>query len=352
MWRRALVLSIVLLGMGTGQASFAQEKGDAIGDLKTQLNELRSTVQALQAENQRLQATLAHQQRVAAASRQGGTPYEHINLFDPSQSVELFPRAGAAPPSWLDILIEQNRQRTLEAMMRQRANERLVDERLARIGAESRAIGAAYAPRPLREGVLAGGDPKALRDQLTSARSADFDSLFSQPQVKEYFQTKVGRLEGEAAAAVAVRRGLSRVIASADVHMLARQLRQDIADTTALFGSDGHPPAGFEFGAARTRELRDSSNPQISGPTRDTLAISRRAAAVNAAVAADVDIDTVLRAQAVQDANRRILQSGYAPSPEQVASDLAQVNNVLNGKIVRTKVPEVHALQTPKAPGN
>ncbi len=351
MWRRALVVSTLCLGMGTSQAA-AQEKADPVGELKAQLNELRTTVQTLQAENQRLQATLAHQQRVTSAAQQGGTPYEHLNLFDPNQGVQLYPRAGSAPPSWLDVLIEQNRQRTLEAMMRQRANERLVDERLARIGAESRAIGAAYAPRPLREGVLAGGDPKVLRDQLTSARSADFDGLFNQPVVKDYLQTKMGRIEAEGAAAAAARRGLTRVLASADVQVLAQQLRQDIDDTTALFGSGGMPPAGFEMGMGRTRELRNSPNPQISGPTRDTLAMTRRAAAVDAAVAADVDIDTVLRAQAVQEANRRILTGGYAPSPEQVASDLAQVNNVLNGKIVRTKVPEVHALQTPRPPSN
>ena len=351
MWRRALVVSTLFLGVGAGQAA-AQEKADPVNELKAQLNELRSTVQALQAENQRLHATLAHQQRVAAAQQQGGTPYEHINLFDPNQDTSLFTRPGTPPPSWLDILIEQNRQRTLEAMMRQRANERLVDERLARIGAESRAIGAAYAPRPLREGVLAGGDPKALRDQLTSARSADFDVLFNQPNVKDYLQQKVSRIEAEGAAAAIARRGLSRVIASADVHALAQQLRQDIDDTTSLFGSDGVAPGGFEFGMGRMRELRNSSNPQISGPTRDTLAMNRRSAAVDAAVAADVDIDTVLRAQAVRDANRRILAGHDAASPEQVASDLAQVNNVLNGKIVRTRVPEVHALQTPQRPGN
>lgn len=336
--------------VGASHPAYAQDDArQVVQDMKAQLNELRTTVQQLQAENQRLQAALMHQQRVDTPAGTGAG-YEGIRLYGDSSQFPLFSRPGAAPPSWLDILIEQNRQRTLEALNRQRDKERLSDERLTRIVAESRAIGVNYAPRPLREGVLAGGDPKALRDELVSARSSDFDALFNQPPVKEYLQHKAAGLQGQAALAAAGAPG--GTTAGADVRQLAEKLRRDLADTTRLFGSDGNPPGGFEFGVNRTRELRDSASPRVSGPTRDALELSRRSALVDAAVAGDMDIDMAQRLAEVRQANRRMIESGYAPSPELVAQDLAQVANVLNGKIVRTAVPQVHAFKAPEPPKN
>ena len=73
-------------------------------------------------------------------------------------------------------------------------------------------------------------------------------------------------------------------------------------------------------------------------------------ASVDVAVAEEMDIESVVRMQQIREANRR-MGYGYTPSPIHLAEDLAQVNSVLNGKLSRTTVPEVHATQDFKPQG-
>jgi len=43
----------------------------------------------------------------------------------------------------------------------------------------------------------------------------------------------------------------------------------------------------------------------------------------------------------VREARRQMLAGGYVPTAAQINEDISQVNDVLNGKISRTRVPEV-----------
>lgn len=359
--RRFVVLVLVTVCMvgASGAGVRADETSDALNDLATQLRQMRSELDTLRQENQRLQALVAEQPAPQPAPQQNtfdvmapGGSATPANLFE--EPVRIYHRPGARPPSWLDMLIEQNRMRTMESWARARANERLADERLLRIAAESRAMGTGYAPRPLRDAVLAGGDPKQHRDRLVAARSSDFDLLFGQPQVREYLQFKAARLSGDldgGAPSAAPYAG----IAPATVRYLTDRMRRNLEDATILYGRaglNGPAPAGYGVAESLTRRLRDSSNPLISGPTRDTIGIGRRMAAVDVAVAEDLDIELVTRMHQIREANRRLAALGYAPTAQHIAEDLAQINNVLNGKISRTRVPEVHAIENFEPPQN
>ncbi len=350
---RRIVFSALICALASNLAavSRADEKSDAVlAELAGQLKEMRGEISALRQENQRLQALVAEQaqQQPSRAMMPGGseTPPQ---LFDDPGHIRIIQRPGYAPPSWLDMLIEQNRQRTLEAMLQARANERLADDRRARIAAESKAVGVAYCPRPLRETALAGGDVKVFRDQYVASRSADFDALFNQVGVKEYLQIKATRLSGQAQGAYVVAQddGVDgQSIGPVQARILANRLRVDLEDATILYGSaglHGPAPAGLATADELTRRLRHSKNPQVSGPTRDTLAAGRRAAAVDEAVANDMDIELVLRMNQVREARRQMLAGGHVPSAAQIQEDITQVNDVLNGKISRTRVPEVQA---------
>ena len=346
----ALVSVVGVAGMSA--PSFADEKSDSVlGELATQLKEMRGELNALRQENQRLQAMVAHQQQPAPrpvdprVMMPGGseTPAQ---LFDDESQVRIYTRPGGSPPSWLDMLIEHNRMRTMEALARARANERLADERLAKISAESRAVGTNYCPRPLRETALAGGDVKGFRDKFVASRSADFDALFNQVAVKEYLQSRVSQLQDDKAGASGTIIGNGR-IAPSHVRILANKMRRNMEDATILFGSsglNGPAPAGLALADEMTRTLRDSGNPLVSGPARDALELGRRTAAVDEAVAQDMDIELVQRMKAVREANRRMVGE-YSPSAAEIAEDLSHLNNVLNGKISRTRVPEVQAFQ-------
>jgi len=349
--RTVLYALTFALTVNLATTSKADEQSDAaLTRLSTQLKELQEQMRALHQENQRLQTMVAHQQ--AAAQKPDGRAREFDGsapppprLFDDEQEVRIFTRPGAAPPSWLDLLIEQNRQRTLEAMMKARANERLADDRRAKIAAESKAVGTSYCPRPLRESALAGGDVKNFRDGYVSARSADFDALFNQVYVKEYLQTKAQRLSGQPMTGGVP---VGNSIATAQAYYLTDRLRRDLEDATILYGAEGlhgPAPAGIATADELTRRMRHSSNPQVSGKTRDTLELGRRSAAVDEAVASDMDIELVMRMKQVREARRQMLTGGYVPSAAQISEDLSQVNDVLNGKISRTRVPEVQAFK-------
>jgi hypothetical protein len=316
--------------------ALADEKSDAVlSELATQLKEMRNELNALRQENQRLQAVVAQQQAPAAPRDSAPSLWN-----DQNTQVRVTQRPGGVAPSWLDAVIEQNRQRTLEAWARANAGERLSAERLARISAESRAVGVAYCPRPLRETALAGGDVKQFRDKLVSSRSSDFEALFGQVQVKEYLKVKAAHLSGELAAPA---RGTG-TIAPANVRFLVDRMRRDLEDATILYGPsglNGPAPAGLAAADELTRRMRNSSNPLVSGPTRDALDLGRRYAAVDEAVAADVDIEMVVRMQQVREANRAMR---YTPTAGDLAADLAQVNDVLAGKVQREGVPNVQAL--------
>ena len=359
MKRLAQLACALVSVVGLSSPSFADEKSDAVlGELATQLKEMRGELNALRQENQRLQAMVAHQQQPAPrpvdprVMMPGGseTPTQ---LFEDESQIRIYTRPGASPPSWLDMLIEHNRMRTMEALARARANERLADERLAKIAAESRAIGTNYCPRPLRETALAGGDVKGFRDQFVAARSADFDALFNQVAVKEYLQSRADRLQATDRGSDGNHGGNGR-IAPSNVRILASKMRRNMEDATILFGTrglNGPAPAGLTLAEEMTRNLRDSSNPLVSGPARDAIAMGHRTAAVEEAVAEDMDLELVLRMKAVREANRRMM-GGYSPSAAEIAEDLSHFNNVLNGKISRTRVPEVQAFQGVEPPRN
>lgn len=345
----ALTCALVL---GLASVSQADEKNDAVlAELATQLKEMRGQIDALRQENQRLQAMVAqqNQQQPDPRAMMPGGSETPAQLFDDPGHIRIIQRPGYAPPSWLDLLIEQNRQRTLEAMMQARANERLADDRRAKIAAESKAVGTAYCPRPLRESALVGGDVKVFRDQYVASRSADFDALFNQVSVKEYLKTKAARLSGQVEGTYAIAESDwvgGQGIAPAQARILANRLRTDLEDAKILYGPaglHGPAPAGLATADELTRKLRHSKNPQVSGPTRDMIASGRRSAAVDEAVANDMDIELVLRMNQVREARRQMLTGGYVPSAAQIHEDIAQVNDVLNGKISRTRVPEVQA---------
>ncbi|MEX2215052.1 MAG: hypothetical protein WD768_13035 [Phycisphaeraceae bacterium] len=321
----------------------AQQREDAVGDLVNQIGELRREIQNLRQENQRLQASFAQ--------RQGGTAYP-TQLFAGDRQIQVFNQPGAPAPSWLDLLIEQNRQRTMESFARARENERLADERLLRITAESRAMGTNYAPRPLREAVLAGGDPKAHRDELVSARSADFDALINQDEVKDFFRTKAARLQSNATGEPVTPAGVA-MAGPSHARMLANQIQRDLRDASILYGGGVNAPigGGAEMAMQMTRDRRDSADPRINGPTRDVLDYGRRAAMVDMAVSGDIDIDLLVRMQQARATNAHI-NAAYAPNPHHIQQELDQVNRVLNGKIVRTRVPQVHAIEEFKQPKN
>ena len=323
----------------------AQQREDAVGDLVNQVTELRREIQNLRAENQRLQAAVAQQQR-----QQGGTAYPTL-LFQDDQQIQVFRQPGTPAPSWLDLLIEHNRQRTMEAFAKARENERLSDERLARITAESHSLGVHYAPRPLREVALAKGDVKARRDELVSARSADFDNLIHQEEVKAYFRSKAAQLQGHATGEPVTPAGVA-MAAPAHARMLANQIQRDLRDASILFGGGSDRAiGGADMAMEITRHRRDSSNPQVSGPTRDVLDMSRRSDLVNAAVSGDMDIDLLIRMQQARQTNAYI-HGGNAVDPAQVQADLAHINRVMSGKVVRTRVPVVHAIEEFKQPRN
>jgi len=351
--RRLVVLMGALLSAvafpGTLQAD---EKSDAVlNELATQLKEMRSELNALRQENQRLQAMVAQQPQADAnpnVHAPGGSETP-ANLFG-DDPVRIYTRPGGRPPSWLDMLIERNRMRTMEAWDRARLNERLVDERLSKISAESRALGAGYMPRILRDAVLGGGDAKQHRDRLVAARSSDFDALFGRTEVKDYLEGKAARLSTRLSS---TNESPGGQIAPANVSRLTDRLRRDLQDTTILYGRGGYwglPPAEYNFAEDMMRLHRDSPDPLVSGPTRDALGMARRGAAVDYAVIADVDIDLLKRMKQVHEANRR-MNGGYGLSPVHIAEDLAQVNSVLNGKVSRTTVPEVHMSQEFKPQG-
>lgn len=358
MKRLAQLACALVSVVGLSAPSFADEKSDAVlGELATQLKEMRGELNALRQENQRLQAMVAHQQTeprpVDPRVMMPGGSETPAQLFDDESQVRIYTRPGGSPPSWLDMLIEHNRMRTMEALARARANERLADERLAKISAESRAVGTNYCPRPLRETALAGGDVKGFRDKFVASRSADFDALFNQVAVREYLQSRVAQLQGEQPASSGTIIGNGK-IAPSNVRILANKMRRNMEDATILFGTsglNGPAPAGLALADEMTRNLRDSSNALVSGPARDTLELGRRTAAVEEAVAEDMDIELVLRMKAVREANRRMV-GGYSPSAAEVAEDLSHLNNVLNGKISRTRVPEVQAFQGVEPPKN
>ncbi len=353
--RRFVVLACVwTMVMGSpiptqGADDAAAAAAAAVKELAIQLREMREELSSLRQENERLKHAVQQQ---AATHRSSGSYNEPPPTLFPDQPVRIFQTPGVPPPSWLDLLIESNRQKTMEALAQARANERLVDERLARIAAESRAVGAAYCPRPLRETALAGGDVKTHRDRLVSARSSDFDALFNRVEVKEYLKVKVALLSSDDGASKGGNGTYNGSIAPANVRILADRLRRDFEDTTILFGAaglHGHAPAGMLVAQELTRRMRDSSNPQVSGPTRDTIAQGRRAAAVDEAVANDVDVELVLRMKQIREANRQ-LQGGDAPV--YTARDIEHLNNVLSGRVSRTAIPQVHALEGIMPPQN
>jgi len=345
--RHVAVASIVFT-MAAAFSSVASAQDDQnqnqnqLQQLMQRIDALSEKVEQLQAENDALRQALMNQHAAEPA-----TVYPSQPLFDDPNQIHFYPRPGASPPSWIDTLIQRNRQKALEDWAKRRANERLVDERLAEISAESRQIGARFVTRPLREAVLAGGNPAEERNELIEARNEDFQELFESPSVQEYLNTKQEKLQQQMKGK-AYRVANGGTIAPANVRQMANRLRQDFQDTVILFGPgglDGPAPGGLNMGAELTRQRRDSSNIMVSGPTRDTLEAARRMAAVDAAISADADVEMVLRHQAVMAAHRHM---GMARSSSYTTHDLAKVNAVLNGKVTRTVVPRVHAAPQPQ----
>lgn len=341
----SLIVAVTAVFPSAASAQNEQNQQDAqLQKLIERVEALTDQIAALQAENDQLRQALMNQHAGAAAD---ATVYPSQPLFSDTNEMHFYPRPGASPPSWIDTLIQRNRERALEAWAKRRANERLVDQRLAEITAESRQIGASYAPRPLREAVLAGGDPVAERNELIEARDEDFKELFDSPSVQEYLNTKQEQLQTQIRGK-ARRADTGGSIASARVYRMANQLRKDFQDTTILFGAGGvtgSAPGGLNLGAELTRQRRDSPNITVSGPTRDTLEAARRMAAVEAAVVADADVEMILRHQAVMAAHR---QMQMTRASAHTMHDLANVQGVLNGKVMRTTVPRVHAAPQPQ----
>lgn len=348
--RRVIVIALTMVLFTSlqtraqqGQPVQQNQNGDAhaavLEKMQQQLQQMQGVVAQLQAENQHLRRALQNRNQQQHGSQSGYT-----NIFaDDSPHIEFYPPAGAQPPSWIDALIEANRQRQLEDWAQRRANERLVDRRLLQIRAESRAIGARYAPRPLREAVLAGGDPEQARGQLVEARTEDFNTLINQPVVQEYLKYKVSLIESGAArfAAPALANGY---IADANVILLADRIQRDVADARILYGHGG----GFRMALDLTREQRDSPNVEVSGPTRETIGQGHRQSAVDIANSTGADLDAVLRQQAV--AQMQKLRAAAAAASVYDQTDANMLNGVLNGKFTRTSVPHVQSAPRPNVP--
>lgn len=336
-----IALTMALLPAHRASAQDADANADVLAKLQQQLNQMQQVVKQLHNENQQLRQVL--QSRAQAQAPQGNYP----DLFaQDSPHVEFYPPAGAAPPSWIDAIIEANRQRHLQGWAQQRANERLVDRRILEIRAESLAIGARYAPRPLREAVLSGADPKETRDKLVTDRTADFNDLISQPVVQDYLKVKVAVLE-HGTARVAGRSSANGYIADANVYLLAQRLKRDVNDASILYGDNN---GGFKMAVDLTRERRDSANVEVSGPTREVIAQGNRQSAVDAANRAGAPLDVVLRQQAV--AQMQKLRAAAAAASVYDDQDVNLFNGVLNGKFSRTQVPHVQSAPRPNVPRN
>lgn len=347
---RHVAAASMVLAMAAAFPSIASAQNDQnqnqnqnqLQQLMQRIDALSEKITELQAENDALRQQLMNQHAAEPT-----TVYPTQPLFHDPNQIHFYPRAGASPPSWIDLLIQRNRQRALEEWAKRRANERLVDERLAEISAESRQIGARFVTRPLREAVLAGGDPAQERNELIEARNEDFQELFQSPSVQEYLNTKQEKLQKQIKGkAYRVANGVTS--APANVRQMANRLRKDFQDTVILFGPgglDGPAPGGLNLGAELTRQRRDSSNIMVSGPTRDTLEAARRMAAVDAAISADADVEMVLRHQAVMAAHRHM---DLTRDSTYTTQDLAKLQGVLNGKVTRTVVPRVHAAPQPQ----
>ena len=342
-WVSVLTLAAFISIAHTAAAQDANGNGDGnenvLAKMQQQLEQMQKVIRQLHNENQQLRQAL--QGRVQPSNN------GYTNIFpQDSPHVEFYPPAGAAPPSWIDAVIEANRQRHLQDWAQQRANERIVDQRILQIRAESRAIGARYAPRPLREAVLAGADPKATRDKLETDRTADFNDLISQPAVQDFLKIKVALIE-QGMAAVPSPTLAHGYIADANVYLLAERLRQDVEDASILYGDNN---GGFKMGLELTREQRDSANVAVSGPTRETIAQGHRQNAIDAANSSGTDLDAVLRQQAVTQIQK--LRAAAAAATVYNDHDVNLFNGVLNGKFSRTHVPHVQSASQPNVPQN
>lgn len=319
----------------------ANTNENVLKQMQQQLQQMQRVVGQLQAENQKLRQALQNQ-----AQNHGSQSGGYTNIFEAdSPHIEFYPPAGASPPSWIDTVIEANRQRQLEDWAQQRANERLVDRRILQIRAESRAIGARYAPRPLREAVLAGADPKETRDQMVTDRTDDFNQIINQPSVQEFLKFKVALIE-HGAASMARTAMANGYIADANVIMLAERIKRDVDDARILYGNTG----GFQMAVDLTREQRGSANVEVSGPTRDTIAQGRRQSAVDIANSTGTDLDQVLRQQAV--AKMQKLRAAASAASVYDHDDVNMLNSAINGKFSRTSVPHVQSAPQPNVPRN